>query len=121
MKRVSNNLIDGFDFSTIEITPLEVAAVRAATQAGLLAVTKHAEIEAKADSVTLAQIETVILNGKAVSKDFPGHPTRQAGLNFEGRAGGIRVVRIKVAWQDYYYVATVHTVRSIRVKRGGKQ
>ena len=121
LNTVKAELPEGFDFSTRLPTPLEIDAVRSAVLTGRLIVSDHALIEAQKDSVTLEQMYHVILNGAAISKDFPDHQSRQSGLNFEGRAGGKRVVRLKVSWQDGYYLVTVHTVQQIRVKRGGRR
>ena len=59
----------------------------------------------------------VVAVGVPVSKDLLASKSRQAGVNFEGRAGGSRIVRVKVSWNAGYYVVTVHSIIKIKRKR----
>lgn len=107
-------LTDGFDFSSMLPTPLEVMAIREALEAGLVIFSEHAARAARDDGITPSQVFDVIARGSAVQKDFPLHQSRVAGISFEGRAGGSRKVRVKVSHSEGYYVVTVHAVKQIK-------
>ena len=117
LKMLPQTLEDAFDFSVAYVTADEVALIHNALEAGLIRVPLHALEAASDDALTLVQIEMVIRSGVPVNKDFPTAKNRQAGINFEGRAGGKRRVRVKVSWNLGYYVVTVHTVLKIKRKR----
>ena len=88
-------LTDGFDFSSMLPTPLEVMAIREALEAGLLGFPSHAVRAARDDGVTIEQVLNVVRVGIPIQKDFPDHQSRTAGISFEGRAGGSRRVRVQ--------------------------
>jgi hypothetical protein len=100
---------DAFDLRTTTIKPWEVALIRVALAEGLLESTLHALEAAEDELVPEAAVDRVIASGRAVSKDIAAGP-RQIGINFEGRIRGRRILRVKVSWEDCYYVPTVHTV-----------
>jgi hypothetical protein len=117
MPTVPKTLQEAFDFSVQYVTADEVNQIRFALQNETLIVTDHAASAAKDDAVTVEQIFYIIANGVPISKDLDNRQNRQSGVNFEGRAGGQRKVRVKVSWQKNYYVVTVHTILKIKRKR----
>ena len=106
-----------FDFSVLYVTADEVVRIRFALESGTLLVPLHGTNAAIDDALTLHQILNVIAVGVPVSKDMPTSKNRQPGVNFEGRAGGSRKIRVKVSWQQSYYVVTVHIILKIKRKR----
>ena len=117
VNRVTVELIDGFDFSSVLPTPLEVMAIREALEAELVIFSEHATRAARDDGVTPLQVFDVIKQGLPVQKDFPRHQSRVAGISFEGRAGGSRKMRVKVSWSEGYYVVTVRAVKLIKRRK----
>ena len=110
-------LQEAFDFSVLYVTADEVVRIRFALESGTLLVPLHGTNAAIDDALTLHQILNVIAVGVPVSKDMPTSKNRQPGVNFEGRAGGSRKIRVKVSWQQSYYVVTVHIILKIKRKR----
>ena len=108
---------EAFDFSVPYVTADEVSRIRSALEAGSLLVPLHGTNAAVDDALTLQQILNVVAVGVPTSKDLLTSKTRQAGVNFEGRAGGSRKIRVKVSWQESYYVVTVHSILKIKRKR----
>jgi hypothetical protein len=117
LKMSPQRIEDAFDFSVDYVTVNEVALIHDALENNLIDIPFHASSAASDDALTLPQILNVIRVGFAISKDFPTSKNRQAGINFEGKAGGKRVIRVKVSWNLGYYVVTVHTVVKIKRKR----
>ena len=105
---------DAFDLSTTKVRRNEVALIRVALVEGMLRSTMHALYAAEDEQIPDDAIDDVIANGEAVSKDLRSDGVRQIGINFEGQADLRRRIRVKVSWEDGYYVVTTHTVR-----RGG--
>ena len=114
MLKLPTKLEEAFDFSVVYVTPDEVMQIRDAVQNGLLGIPAHATFAATDDAITIKQISFVIINGTAVSKDLISQPTRVAGINFEGRSGGKRRLRVKVSWDAGYYIVTVHLIQGIK-------
>lgn len=71
----------------------------------------HELYAAEDEHIPDTAIDHVIAFGKAASKDVDPDGTRQIGINFEGPADAWRRIRVKVSWEDGYYVVTVHTIQ----------
>ncbi len=112
---IPKTLEEAFDFAVSYVTVDELSKIRYALESKSLIIERHAVLAAKDDSVTSDQIFSVIGLGVPVSKDLLISKTRQPGVNFEGRAGGTRKIRVKVSWDGYYYVVTVHSI--VKIKR----
>ncbi len=110
-------LEQAFDFSVEYATADEVARIRLSLEQRTIIVPEHAVIASDDDAITLSQVFSVIGSGVPVSKDFPNSRSRQAGINFEGRAGGSRKIRVKISWDNGYYVVTVHAIAKIKRKK----
>ncbi len=114
LKMPPSSLEQAFDLTVEYVTPAEIFHIRDALQHGKLIVSEHALAAAKDDAITALQIFSAIENGVPISKDLSILQTRQIGVNFEGRAGGSRKIRVKVSWDSGYYVVTVHAVTKIK-------
>ena len=112
---IPTSLQEAFDFSVLYVTANEVAQIRFALESKSIVLEKHAVLAAKDDAITPDQILNVIAVGIPTTKDLETSKTRQPGVNFEGRAGGARKIRVKVSWDGRYYVVTVHSI--VKIKR----
>jgi hypothetical protein len=103
---------DAFDLSTTKIKPREVALIRVALAEGLVQSTMHELHAADDELIAERAVDRVIAEGRAASKDVDPAGPRQIGINFEGRAGARRRIRVKVSWEDGYYVVTAHSIET---------
>ncbi len=107
---------DAFDLTTTKVKRWEVELIRIALAEGLVKSTLHELDAAEDDLVPEPAVDRVIASGDAVSKDVDAWGPRQIGINFEGeirasrKIRGPRRIRVKVSWDDVYYIPTVHTV-----------
>ena len=100
-----------FDFSTSEVLKSELDAIHAALERQQISISEHAEIEARAEKISLVYVLEAVLVGTAVSKDLPGNTLKRTpGINFEHKIPDGRWIRTKVAWVGKYLIITVHTI-----------
>jgi hypothetical protein len=62
------------------------------------------------DAIPTSEVERVVVNAGARSKDIGGKPYRRIGINFEGKVAGGQWIRVKVSWLRGYVVVTVHAL-----------
>lgn len=103
---------EAFDLSTVAIRPSEVTLIRVALSEGLIVYTLHALDAQEDEMIPDGAVDRVIESGRPASKDIHPMGPRQQGINFEGRIRGPRTIRVKVSWDDCYYIPTVHTIES---------
>jgi hypothetical protein len=103
---------EAFDLSTTRIKRREVALIRVALAEGLLISTVHELYAADDELISETAVDRVIAAGKAASKEVDPDGSRQIGINFEGQVEARRTIRVKVSWEDGYYVVTVHLIET---------
>jgi hypothetical protein len=101
---------DAFDLTTPEIQLWELHLIWRAAEARLLRFDRHAQGATVDDAIPTSEVERVVVNGRARSKDIGGSPYRRVGINFEGRIAGGKWIRVKVSWLRGYVVVTVHAL-----------
>lgn len=99
---------EAFDVSTPAIQQWELELIWRAVDLRLVRLPSHADRAAKDESVPVPAIWRVIRDGIARTKDISTVDRRQIGINFEGKRRGCARIRVKVAWRDGYFVATIH-------------
>jgi hypothetical protein len=105
------SLAQAFDLNNPDIQDWEVALIREAAKMGKYTISNHGFERMKERSISSKDVQNVLINGKAVSKDLPGNSLgRKPGINFKGNAMDGRCVNVKVSWVKGYIVVTVHEV-----------
>jgi hypothetical protein len=102
---------NGFDFTTDTILQRELDSIHEALIEQEISMSDHAVEAARQDHIPLVKLLETVLVGIATSKDLPNNALdRVPGINFEYRLEDQRLIRVKVAWFDGYWIITTHTV-----------
>ena len=101
---------EAFDLTTIDVLQWELELIWRALELDLIHMPRHARRAAEDDSVPFPAVWRIIRDGSPRSKDISDVDDRQIGINFEGKRRGGGWIRVKVAWLNEYYIATVHAV-----------
>jgi len=104
------SLDEAFDFSTDLPQAWELNLIWAAVDRELITVSAHANNEARAESIPIAEVLEVVRRGLAARKDLTEFEGRWIGMNFEGKIAGNRRVRVKVGWREGYRIVTLHCI-----------